>query len=91
MQTKKTIKFFDYPKLLSPYRDYLHTELDKSLDDGIFINGDAVSRFEKEFAEYTGSKYAVGVSSGTDGLLAILMSLDLPKGSIGDHLTPSRV
>ena len=87
MQTKKTIKFFDYPKLLSPYRDYLHTELDKSLDDGIFINGDAVSRFEKEFAEYTGSKYAVGVSSGTDGLLAILMSLDLPKGS--DVLVPS--
>jgi len=87
MQTKETIKFFDYPKLLSPYRDYLHNELDKSLDDGIFINGDAVSRFEKEFAEYTGSKYAVGVSSGTDGLLAILMSLDLPKGS--DVLVPS--
>ena len=87
MQTEKTIKFFDYPKLLSPYKDYLRNELDKSLSDGIYVNGPSVSRFEEEFASYTGSKYAIGVSSGTDGLLAILMSLDLPKGS--DVLVPS--
>ena len=87
MPTKETIKFFDYPKLLSPYKDYLRSELDKSLSDGIFVNGPSVSRFEKEFATYTGAKYAIGVSSGTDGLLAILMSLDLPKGS--DVLVPS--
>jgi dTDP-4-amino-4,6-dideoxygalactose transaminase len=87
MQTKETIRFFDYPKLLAPYKDYLMGELDKSLSDGIYVNGPSVSRFEQEFAEYTGAKYAVGVSSGTDGLLAILMSLDLPKGS--DVLVPS--
>ena len=87
MQTKEIIKFFDYPKLLSPYRDSLLSELDKSLLDGIYINGESVNKFEEEFAQYTGAKYAVGVSSGTDGLLAILMSLDLPKGS--DVLVPS--
>lgn len=87
MQTKEIIKFFDYPKLLSPYKKELSNELDASLDDGIYINGPSVSKFEQEFAEYTGAKYAIGVSSGTDGLVAILLSLDLPKGS--DVLVPS--
>ena len=87
MQTKETIKFFDYPKLLTPYKKDLVRELEESLSDGIFVNGPSVNKFEQEFAEYTGAKYAIGVSSGTDGLLAILMSLDLPKGS--DVLVPS--
>ena len=81
MRENKTIKFFDYPRLLLPYKGMLHNELESSLNDGIFVNGPSVSKFESEYAEYTGAKYAVGVSSGTDGLLAILMSLNLPKGS----------
>ena len=31
MQTKEIIKFFDYPKLLSPYRDSLLSELDNTI------------------------------------------------------------
>ena len=82
MQTKEIIKFFDYPKLLTPYKKELINELEASLNDGIYINGPSVSKFEKEFADYTGAKYAIGVSSGTDGLVAILLSLDLPKGIV---------
>lgn len=87
IKNKKMIKFFDYPKLLAPYKKKLINELEASLNDGIYINGPSVSKFEKEFADYTGAKYAIGVSSGTDGLVAILLSLDLPKGS--DVLVPS--
>ena len=36
--------------------------------DGIFINGDSVNRFEKEFADYTGAKYAVATVNGTTAL-----------------------
>lgn len=87
MQTKEIIKFFDYPKLLTPYKKGLINELELSLNDGIYVNGPSVNKFEEEFAKYTGAKYAIGVSSGTDGLVAILLSLDLPKGS--DVLVPS--
>ena len=36
-----------------------------------FINGPDVSTFEKNFAEYIGTEYAVGVSNGTDALYII--------------------
>jgi len=87
MKNHDKIKFFDYVKLLKPHKEKLISQLNHSLDDGIFINGTSVSSFESDFAKYTGAKYAVGVSSGTDGLLAILLSLGLPKGS--DVLVPS--
>lgn len=87
MRNSNKIKFFDYVKLLSPYREKLMNQLSLSLEDGIYINGPSVESFESEFAKYTGSKYAIGVSSATDGLVAILLSLGLPKGS--DVLVPS--
>ncbi len=37
--------------------------------------------FEKEFAEYTGVKYAVCVNSGSSANLLALRALNLPKGS----------
>jgi len=36
--------------------------------------------FEKKFAEFVGSKYALGVSSGSSSLKVALESLNLPKG-----------
>lgn len=39
-----------------------------------------VDTFEKEFAEYTGAKYCVAVSSGTGALLACLAALGIGPG-----------
>lgn len=39
-----------------------------------------VNEFEKAFAEFIGSKYALGVSSGSAALKVALESLNLPKG-----------
>lgn len=39
-----------------------------------------VSEFEKEFARYMGSRYALGVSSGSAALKVALESLNLPRG-----------
>ena len=42
-----------------------------------FILGPRVASLEKEIADYCSSKYAVGVSSGTDALLISLMAADI--------------
>lgn len=50
------------------------------LDSARFIGGPELSAFEAELAPVGGARFAVGVSSGTDALLAALMALDLGPG-----------
>ncbi|GAG29551.1 unnamed protein product, partial [marine sediment metagenome] len=44
-----------------------------------FILGTEVENFEKEIAAYSGAKYAVGVSSGSDALISSLMALEIKQ------------
>lgn len=45
-----------------------------------FILGPKLAEFEKAAGKYCGSPHAVGVSSGTDALLAVLMALEIGLG-----------
>ncbi len=45
-----------------------------------FILGEDVKQFESDFAEYVGSKYSIGVNSGTDALFLGLLSLGIGQG-----------
>lgn len=59
-------------------------EIDESLikvaESQYFILGPEVEKLEKEISNYIQSKYAVGVSSGTDALLIALMAIDIKSG-----------
>ncbi|MFH1578396.1 MAG: DegT/DnrJ/EryC1/StrS family aminotransferase [Candidatus Omnitrophota bacterium] len=54
--------------------------VDKLCKKGNFILGSEVSEFEREFADYCATKYAVGLNSGTDALFLSLLSLGIGKG-----------
>lgn len=54
-------------------------ELKKNFENNDFILGKNVYLFEKNFANFSNKKYAVGVSSGTDALFLALKSLSLKK------------
>ena len=50
------------------------------LDETDFIGGSAVSEFEKSFAAYCGTHFAVGLANGTDALQLSLLALGVGKG-----------
>lgn len=67
------MKFLDLDREYE-YFDWKHA-LEPVFDAKCFIDGPPVAKFEKEAAAYIGSKYALGVSSGTDALQVALMAL----------------
>ena len=50
------------------------------LKSGQFILGNSVEEFEKAFAEYCGSKYAIGVGNGSDALVIALKACGVRPG-----------
>lgn len=60
--------------------DKIEAQLLEVFRSGRYIGGDKISEFEKSCAAYCGCKFAVGVSSGTDALLASLMALNIGAG-----------
>jgi len=69
---------------LKPQYLSLKKELDEAIlrvaESQYFILGPEVEKMEKEFCDYLGCKYAIGVSSGTDALLLALMAIDIKPG-----------
>lgn len=58
----------------------IRKEIDEVLSTQHFILGPKVEQFERALCDYTGAKFAIGVSSGTDALLAVLMALEIGPG-----------
>ena len=69
---------------LKPQYRALKAEIDAAMericDAQSFILGPAVKQLEAEVAAYSGCTYGIGMSSGTDALLAALMALDIGAG-----------
>ena len=61
-------------ELVAVFRDALRT--------GRFIGGPAVEDFESEFATFCGTRFCVGVGSGTDALRFALIAAGVAPGSI---------
>src|SRR5579864_6469022 len=59
-------------EILATIREVLSTQQ--------FILGRKVGAFEASIAKYCGVPHAIGVSSGTDALLAALMALEIGPG-----------
>lgn len=63
-----------------PLREELLAAVTRVCDSQRFIGGPEVDGFEREIAGRLGVRHAVGLSSGTDALLAALMALNVGPG-----------
>jgi dTDP-4-amino-4,6-dideoxygalactose transaminase len=69
--------------LVTPHRE-LEEELVAAFREAVrsaaFVGGPQVEAFEREFAEYCGTKYCVGVANGTDAVRFALMASGVGRG-----------
>ena len=68
------IKFLDLEKINARYSSGIEKAMKKVLDSGWYLKGKETENFEKNYAEYIGTEYAIGCGNGLDALTLILMA-----------------
>jgi len=75
------------PFFIQEFTDEMEEAAIHALRNESFVGGESVSKFEEEFAQYTGTKYAVSVNSGNSALQISLMALGI--GDKSKVITPT--
>jgi len=75
-----TIPLVDLKAQYDSIKDELDAAIHRVVRSGQFILGSEVKAFEDEMAAYCGTKYAVGVASGTDALQLALLACGIKAG-----------
>ena len=73
----------DFANLQLQYQTYkqkIDANLQAILNKSNYILGEEVNILEQELQNFTGAKYAIACSSGTDALLLALMAMDIQPG-----------
>ena len=75
------------PFFVQEFTDEMEEAAIHALRNESFVGGESVSKFEEEFARYTGTKYAVSVNSGNSALQISLMASGI--GEDNKVITPT--
>lgn len=81
------IPFLDLKSINAQYRNELIEACTRVIDSGWYITGNEVTRFEENFAEYCGTKHAIGVANGLEALILTLRAWkEMGKLHAGDEV-----
>jgi dTDP-4-amino-4,6-dideoxygalactose transaminase len=75
-----TVKFVDLDRQYQAIKGEVREGIESVLESGAFIMGPQLRAFEREFAAYCGTRFAVGVGSGTAALTLALRALGVERG-----------
>lgn len=78
--TGSIIRVSDLRRELPAVKKKAEKAMRRVLDAGRYILGEELASFEREFAHFCGSSYAIAVASGTDALELSLRALSIGKG-----------
>ena len=74
------IKFLDLKKINDKHRIGINNAINEVLDSGWYLLGKNNNEFAKNFAEFCGVKYFVGVANGLDAISLIIRAYGFGKG-----------
>lgn len=74
------IPFLDLKAITASFEPELSTAVSETIQSGWYLNGEQNKLFEKEFAQFTGAKYCIGVGNGLDALTLILSAMKQLEG-----------
>ncbi len=74
------VPFLDLKAHHAPLLEKFDRAIREVIESNAFAGGPFVEKFEKEFAAYCGSKYAIGMGNGTDALWLTLLALGIGEG-----------
>ena len=74
------VPFLDLTAHHAPLRAEFDTAIAEVIDSAAFAGGPVVTQFEAEFAAFCGSRYAIGLGSGTEALWLALLACDIGPG-----------
>jgi dTDP-4-amino-4,6-dideoxygalactose transaminase len=79
-QATNKISFLDLKTPHVELRAELEAAFNRTLNSGVYILGEEVDAFEREYATYCEAKYCVGVGNGLDALHLALLALGVGSG-----------
>jgi dTDP-4-amino-4,6-dideoxygalactose transaminase len=74
------VPFYGHVRQYNNIKSEIDANIKQVIESGEYVQGPMNKQFEKEFAAFSGTKYAIGVGNGTDALWLVLMALGIGKG-----------
>ena len=66
------ISFLDLSQINNRFREQIDARIKHILDEGWYLQGEQNELFSKHFADFCGTKFALGVANGLDALNLII-------------------
>lgn len=74
------IPFVDLKREYNAINREIAVAIERVLKKGWFVLGDEGANFEKEFSSYIGTRFGIGVNSGSDALYLAIKALGISSG-----------